>query len=154
MTSSPEAVVVLQDVHDRPCGRSQQSVHGEQGAKASGPVMSSDAGVLDAEVLAAQGENVGTWSSSSWDSSEHSSCCCETSHVSVDKHSQSESTQRLQLLTVVQSLGGQLALHHVVPQQLPQIRRHRITSCDTNTLREQLVQDSQDLDQTWIWTHL
>lgn len=58
VNGSPEAVVVLQDIHDCPCGWSQEFVHSEQGGKASSLVMSSNAGVLDAKVLAAQWENV------------------------------------------------------------------------------------------------
>lgn len=48
---SPEALVGLQDVHQRPGGRSQNLVQREHGGEAAGSVMSRDAGVLDAEVL-------------------------------------------------------------------------------------------------------
>lgn len=48
---SPEAVVCLQDVHDRPHGWSQDLVHGEHGGVAAGLIMSGNAGVLDAQVL-------------------------------------------------------------------------------------------------------
>lgn len=48
---SPETVVGLQDVHDRPHRRREHLVHSEHGAVASGLVVSGDAGVLDAQVL-------------------------------------------------------------------------------------------------------
>lgn len=54
---SPEAVVFPQDIHDCPRGRSQEFVHSEQGGKTTSFIMSSDAGVLDAKVLAAQRDN-------------------------------------------------------------------------------------------------
>lgn len=54
---APEALVFLQDIHDRPCGWSQDFVHDEQGGVSTSFVVSSDAGVLDAKVLARPGEN-------------------------------------------------------------------------------------------------
>lgn len=48
---SPEAVVGLQDVHDGSHWWSEDFVHGEHGGVASSLIMSSDAGVLDAQGL-------------------------------------------------------------------------------------------------------
>lgn len=186
--TSPEALVLLQDIHDRPCGRSQDFVHNEQGAKSTRFVTSSDAGVLDAQVLDTRAESSG-WDEPSMGllhlqhgdhtSPDHtgpdhtrpdhirpdqprpnqtgpdhrgggggeaavvmssprflqlkqknlSRTFRTLSHVSVDKHSQLESIQRLQLLAMIQRHGGQLSLHNVVPQQLPEVWSHHPTSC-------------------------
>lgn len=54
--SSPEAVVCLQDVHDGAHWWSKDFVHSEHGGVASGLIVGSDAGVLDAQVLQTHGE--------------------------------------------------------------------------------------------------
>lgn len=55
------------------------------------------------------------------------------SYVSVDEHSEFEASQRLQLLAVIQRVGGQLLLHDVIGHQLPHVRSHGQTACETNT---------------------
>lgn len=55
------------------------------------------------------------------------------SYVSVDEHSEFEASQCLQLLAVIQGVGGQLLLHDVIGHQPPHVRSHGQTSCETSS---------------------
>jgi len=55
---SPEAVISLQDIHDGSHRRSEDFVHSEHGGVTSGLIMSSDAGVLNAQVLWTQNNKI------------------------------------------------------------------------------------------------